>query len=394
MKKNIVRNVCCIILCLALFPNTSQATNESLELSVDSHAAILLDSQSGQILYEKNSQEKLPPASITKIATAIYAIEKGRLDDSVTVSENARNVDGTRVYLEIGEEVPLKKLIQGLLLNSGNDAGVAIAEHLSGSVSSFAKELNSYLKEEIGVKNTNFMNPHGLYHPNHLTTAEDMAQITSYAMQNEVFREIFNTIELKWTGEGWDTTIINHHVMVRDQSYEGISGGKNGFVDESGFTLVTAANREKLSLVAVTLNTDTSSQAYKDATTLFDYGFNNFENETLPSNEKFTTEDDKVFVTTEELSYVKHIGETVTKEILPTGELVVKGEDNRIITSYLLEEVKNKEKEKQLKNEMVSPKIENEAADVGKSHLGYIVPISLLMSFVVSIFFYIQVRKV
>ncbi|HZH60768.1 MAG TPA: D-alanyl-D-alanine carboxypeptidase, partial [Metabacillus sp.] len=103
---------------------------ENKDLKLFSKAAVLVDAVSGQILYEKNSKEKLPPASITKIATAIFAIEKGNINDLVTVSENARNVEGTRVYLEIGEQVPLKKLIQGLVINSGNDAGVAIAEHL------------------------------------------------------------------------------------------------------------------------------------------------------------------------------------------------------------------------------------------------------------------------
>jgi D-alanyl-D-alanine carboxypeptidase len=263
------------------------ATSENNELQLNSEAVILIDAQSGQVLYEKNSDEKLPPASITKIATAIYAIEKGNLNDIVSISENATKADGTLVYLEAGEQVPLKKLIQGLLINSGNDAGVAIAEHLSGTVEQFVIDFNQYLQEEIGVEDTHFTNPHGLYNPEHLTTAEDMAKITQYAIQNELFREIFNTQELKWDGETWDTTLINHHLMVRDQSYEGITGGKNGFVTEAGFTLVTSAEREKLSLIAITLNSKTDEQSYQDTTALFNYGFLHFETEKIESNEQF-----------------------------------------------------------------------------------------------------------
>lgn len=395
MMKKILICVFSAILVLGLFPFSSQANKENIEDMVESHSAILLDAETGQILYEKNSKEKLPPASITKIATAIYAIEKGNLDDIVTVSENARNADGTRVYLEVGEKVSLKKLIQGLLLNSGNDAGVAIAEHMSGSVSSFAEDFNEYLAKEVGVEHTHFMNPHGLFDPEHVTTAEDMAKITAYAMQNETFREIFNTIELKWSGEGWGTTIINHHIMVRDQSYEGITGGKNGFVDESGFTLVTTASRGDLSLIAVTLNAKSSNLAYNDAVALFDYGFNHYETDSIQSNKKFTSSDQTVFITTEKLSYVKKIGETVTKDILSTGELVVKGQENQIIQSFKLEKVKSKEENKQMKSEIVSsPEINEENTNVGKNHLTYIVPFSIVIASIISIFFYFQVRRV
>ncbi|GAB3797637.1 hypothetical protein GCM10028868_19200 [Virgibacillus kimchii] len=148
---------------------------------------------------------------MTKIATAIFAIENGDLDDLVTVSSYARNTEGSSVYLEEGETVPLKKLIQGLMINSGNDAGVAIAEHMSGSVEQFSSDLNEYLQENVGVQHTNFENPHGLFDPNHVTTAEDLANITLYAMGNELFREINNTKELNWEGESWDTTLYNHH---------------------------------------------------------------------------------------------------------------------------------------------------------------------------------------
>lgn len=393
MNQYIFKITSIITLCLFLFPNMISATSENNELQLNSEAVILIDAQSGQVLYEKNSDEKLPPASITKIATAIYAIEKGNLNDIVSISENATKADGTLVYLEAGEQVPLKKLIQGLLINSGNDAGVAIAEHLSGTVEQFVIDFNQYLQEEIGVEDTHFTNPHGLYNPEHLTTAEDMAKITQYAIQNELFREIFDTQELKWDGETWDTTLINHHLMVRDQSYEGITGGKNGFVTEAGFTLVTSAEREKLSLIAVTLNSKTDEQSYQDTTALFNYGFQHFETEKIESNEQFVDASKNKYETDEEIVYVKKIGETVEKDILPTGELLIKGEDDRTIKQEMLEELKSNDKNEQLKSKIVEPPVSEEQIDAEK-HLHILVPFAIFISFCISGIFYLQIRKI
>lgn len=389
MLKKQVSSAIIIVLCLFLFPTIISAnTNEQLELY--SEAAILIDAQSGQVLYEKNSQEKLPPASITKIATAIYAIENGNLDDIVTVSENARNAEGTKVYLEAGEQVPLLKLVQGLLINSGNDAGVAIAEHLSGSVDEFVVDFNRYLEEVIGVENTHFTNPHGLYDPDHVTTAEDMAKITQYAMKNETFREIFSTKELPWDGETWDTTLINHHVMVRDGSYEGVTGGKNGFVTEAGFTLVTTANQENISLIAVTMKTMYDNQVYEDTTKLFNYGFQHYETDTIDMNSQFVDSEDNQYKTAENIYYTKKIGEMVEEDVTTSGKLVIKGEDGRKLVEKKLELVTNKEKEKQqIKNETIYPTDDNR-----DQHLRIIIPISLIISFLIAAFFFKQTRKI
>lgn len=395
MRKRMIKLLMVATLCLFLFPNMISANSDNIELQLNSEAVVLIDANSGQVLYEKNSQEKLPPASITKIATAIYAIEKGNLNDLVTVSENARNVEGTRVYLEVEEQVSLEKLIQGLLINSGNDAGVAIAEHLSGSVDSFVLDFNQYLQDEIGVENTNFTNPHGLYSQEHLTTAEDMAKITQYAMENETFREIFKTKELPWVGETWDTTIINHHLLVRDESYEGITGGKNGFVTESGFTLVTTAERENLSLIAVTLNTQRDEQVYEDTVTLLDYGFQHFETDTIAKNQQFEDELENKYITTDEISFSKKMDETIELEVQSSGTLVIKGEDGRIIKNHELMELKSKEKDERMKAQVVaSPTIEDEI-DGGHldQHLRIIVPIALSVAFLISGIFYLQVRR-
>ncbi|MDI3410890.1 serine hydrolase [Bacillus sonorensis] len=153
------------------------------------------------------------PASITKIATAIYAIEKGHLKDDVKVSKKAAETEGTSVYLEKGETVPLKRLLQGLLMNSGNDAGTAIAEHLSGSVEQFADDLNAFVAKRVGATDTHFTNPHGLFDKNHYTTAADMAKITAYAVKNKTFRSLFQK-KAAWHGQTWDTTLKNHHRML------------------------------------------------------------------------------------------------------------------------------------------------------------------------------------
>ncbi|PMC40557.1 D-alanyl-D-alanine carboxypeptidase [Bacillus sp. UMB0899] len=398
MKKFYLKYVLiAFVICSSILPKTIEAeTTANLgneDLHLNSEAVILVDAESGQILYEKNSKEKLPPASITKIATAIYAIEKGNINDLVTVSENARNVDGTRVYLEAGEKVPLKKLIQGLIINSGNDAGVAIAEHLSGSVEQFSEDFNEFLQQEVGVQNTHFSNPHGLYETEHLTTAEDMAKITLYAIQNQTFRDIFQTSELKWDGETWDTTLINHHEMVRDKEYEGISGGKNGFVQEAGFTLVTTAEREKISLIAVTLNSMYSEQSYEDTTALFNYGFEHFETDQVLKNEKYTDGFEHSYLVTEDTSFTKRQGETIEKEVSPSGELIVKGEDHRIITEVELDQVENKEKNEQMKSEIVTNEdVLNQKRE--DHHLSFIVPIAVVTGLFVSLLFYFQIRKV
>lgn len=304
---------------------------------ITSEAAILIDGKTGRTLYEKKPDKKMNPASLTKIATAIYAIENGNLDDLVTVSHNAREVVGTRVYLEEGEKITLKRLIQGLLINSGNDAGVAIAEHLDGSVEGFATSLNRYLKD-LGIQNTNFVNPHGLYHPEHQTTARDLALITKYAMKNRDFREIFGTKELKWNGESWDTTIYTHHKLMRQQPYDGITGGKTGYVVESGITLVTTATRGELSLIAVTLNAPSEDIAYHDTVDLLDYGFNNFNVESISEGQLFGINNEE-YINNDILFYTISKNEKIHQQITNDGLLELKNDFQDVIATFQLERI-------------------------------------------------------
>ncbi|MDC3414802.1 D-alanyl-D-alanine carboxypeptidase [Aquibacillus sp. 3ASR75-11] len=337
MKQTIVTFI--MVLLIAGFSLRVNAEADSVTPpTVSSEAAVVMDELTGTILYEKNANAKMYPASLTKIATAIYAIEKGNLDDVVTVSEKARDVEGTRVYLEEGEQVTLKKLIQGLLINSGNDAAIAIAEYMSGSVENFASDLNKYMEKEIGVTNTNFENPHGLFDPNHVTTAKDLATITRYARKNQVFREIFGTKELKWNGESWDTTLYAHNKLMREYAYEGVTGGKTGYVDQSGFTLATTAKRENLSVIVITLNSNIQSVAYNDSRNLLDYSFANYQTSTIPKGTTFDIDDQK-YKTEKDLSFTTSINEQWSENVKKDGTLDIVNQDGETITSFSLKKL-------------------------------------------------------
>nr|WP_275980375.1 D-alanyl-D-alanine carboxypeptidase family protein [Halalkalibacter alkaliphilus] len=303
-------------------------------MSLYSETAILMDAETGEILFHQEMNQKMYPASITKIVTAMVAIEEGNLDDTVTVSEEAVNVIGTRVYLLEDEQVSLLKLVQGLLINSGNDAGTAIAEHMSGSEELFSRKMNRFIEEKIGVQDTNFTNPHGLYDEEHTTTAYDMAKITQYAMQNETFREIVGTKEMEWVGEGWETVIYNHNRLL--WHYDGATGVKNGFVRKSGYTLVTTAKRNGMELIAVTLNAPSSDHAYNDMITLFDYGFEHFQTNVLFSNKIFTSELGDRFELEEDVYFLSNRNEEISVDVNALGRLWVRGEGDRIIKTTLL----------------------------------------------------------
>lgn len=356
------------------------------ELLIQSEAVIVIDQKSGDVLYEKGAERSMYPASITKIATAIFAIENGDLQDLVTVSKRARNADGTRVYLEEGEVVTLEKLIKGMMINSGNDAAIAIAEHVSGSVEQFADELNEYLKTQIGVHNTHFVNPSGLFHEDHQTTASDMAKITQYAMKNEVFRDIFGTKQLLWDGQSWDTTIINHHKLLIDSSFPEVTGGKTGYVDESGNTLVTTAENELISVIIVTLKAKSSKIAYNDTVSLIHYSFNHFETSEIKSGITYENEEKKKFELTEGVYFTKKKEEEITEKVNEQGELLIYGEGERLIKKVLLhplvEELAEKKEQQPVQTSGLA----------GQFHVVMI--ISLFAAFLVTSFFFREVRKI
>ncbi|QHS21565.1 D-alanyl-D-alanine carboxypeptidase [Virgibacillus sp. MSP4-1] len=319
---------------------------------ISSQSAVMIDADNGSILYEKNSTIPMYPASLTKIATAIYAIENGDLDNKVTVSENAVDIEGTTVFLEAGEQLTLRKLIQGLLINSGNDAGIAIAEHLSGSVNQFAEDLNNYLKNKIGVEQTHFENPHGLFHPDHTTTAKDLAMITKYALKNREFRDIFGTVEMEWHGKSWDTTLISHHKMLKGEiPFAGVAGGKTGYVDQSGHTLATLAKREHLNLIVITMQSPYKREAYQDTASLLNYGFDHFETTTIKGLSKKDLSkvdfNNKEFIIPENLTYT-HLKnqDKVTKKMTKEGKLELYNQNGERINSYQLVEAGSDQEDK------------------------------------------------
>ncbi|MGI6587405.1 MAG: D-alanyl-D-alanine carboxypeptidase family protein [Peptococcia bacterium] len=235
--------------------------------------AVLIDAQSGQVLFAKNKDEKLPPASITKILTAIIALESGKLDKMVAVGANPPLLEGTRVYLEEGEKVSLHNLVLASLVYSANDAALAIAEYLGGTEEKFTEMMNKKARE-LGAVNSNFVNAHGLTAKGHYTTAYDMAMITRYAMNNSTFREVVNTKVVDWQGKAWQTKLINKNELL--WSYEGANGVKTGYTTEAKCTIVASAVRQGQSYITVVLGSQ-GKETWADAQKLLDFGFKNYQ---------------------------------------------------------------------------------------------------------------------
>ncbi|MBE3573376.1 MAG: D-alanyl-D-alanine carboxypeptidase [Moorella humiferrea] len=273
---NKVRKATFLLIVFFLFfitPIKVWAENEETPPQITAAAAVLMDMATGKVLWEKNPDERKAPASTTKILTALIALEKGRLDDVITVGPNPPRVDGTRVYLVEGEQVTLENLLYAMLLNSGNDAALAIAEHYGGSQEGFARLMNEKAAS-LGAVNSHFVTPNGLPNPNHYTTARDLAIIARAAMQNETFRRIVATKTRPWHGQEWETTLINQNKLL--WNYEGADGVKNGYTSEAHFTLVGSATRDGQSYLAVVLDEPSSRTAEADVAALLDYAFKEF----------------------------------------------------------------------------------------------------------------------
>ncbi|SEN26675.1 D-alanyl-D-alanine carboxypeptidase family protein [Lihuaxuella thermophila] len=243
------------------------------DLAPGAKAAILMDAASGRVLYEKNADQKMLIASLTKIMTAIIAIENGKMDDVVTVGPKAVGVEGSSIYLKLGEKVPLGTLLYGLMLRSGNDAAMAIAEHIGGSMEGFVYMMNEKAAY-LGLRNTHFANPHGLDAKDHYSTARDLATLTAYALKNPIFREIVKTDvkTVPWPGEQWHRKFYNKNKMLR--FYKWADGVKTGFTKGARRTLVSSATKNGAQLITVTLN---DGDDWKDSMAMFEYGFQHFD---------------------------------------------------------------------------------------------------------------------
>ncbi|CCJ34405.1 D-alanyl-D-alanine carboxypeptidase family protein [Caloramator australicus] len=243
----------------------------SKELNLNCVAATILDQESGRILYSKNGNKILPMASTTKIMTAIVAIERGNIKDVVTVSTKAASVPGSSAGLRAGDKVTLEELLYGLMLKSGNDAAVAIAEHIAGNVQNFVKLMNDKALE-IGALNTSFITPHGLDAEDHFTTANDLAKITAYAMKNDLFAKIVATKEISSGITGpfkYSYNNINKFLFRVDNS----DGVKTGYTGNAGKCLVASVRHKFGRYICVVLN---SADRWKDAEKLVQYASKNY----------------------------------------------------------------------------------------------------------------------
>ncbi|NLG38075.1 MAG: D-alanyl-D-alanine carboxypeptidase, partial [Clostridiales bacterium] len=251
----------------------SPAAGASTSVATSAQGAILIEAETGRVLWSHNEDRKLPMASTTKIITAITALEHADPSQVVRADPAAVGVEGSSIYLAAGEELTLEQLLYGLMLSSGNDAAVAIAIHVAGSVADFAVLMNE-TAARAGATNTHLMNPHGLHHPDHYTTAEDLARITAYAMRNEIFARIVSTrtATIPKAGESWNRTLNNKNKIL--WQYSGGNGVKTGFTRAAGRCLVAAARRDGMQLITVVLN---CGPMFEDSMALLDYGFEHYE---------------------------------------------------------------------------------------------------------------------
>ncbi len=254
---------------LLCFYQTAFAAALDIGPQITAKSAIVIDAATGKVLYEKDADSQRYPASTTKIMTLIVALERGNLDDIVTVSKNASQTEGSTLWLEPGEKMKLSDLLYGMMLISGNDATVAVAEHIAGSVDAFARLMTEKAKE-IGAKDTSFVNSSGLPDPMHYTTAHDMARITAYGYKNPMFRQIVSTKEkqLPWADKGYNRQLDNENRML--WLYDGGNGVKTGYTDAAGRCLVSGAERGGIQLISVVLD---STYMWNDSIALLNYGF-------------------------------------------------------------------------------------------------------------------------
>jgi len=243
---------------------------------VTARSAVVMEARTGRVLYERSMDNRQFPASTTKIMTLIIALEKGNLDDVVKVGPHAAGTEGSTLWLEEGDEITLRELLYGMMLHSGNDATVAVAEHIAGSVDAFAR-LMTDKAHEIGAKDTNFVNANGLPDDAHYTTAHDLALIASYGYTLPEFEEIVSTKEITFPWVKDETHLLrNENQML--WLYEGGNGVKTGYTDAAGRCLVSAAKRDGIQLVAVVLD---SNWMWNDSILLLDYGFSKIDRTTV-----------------------------------------------------------------------------------------------------------------
>ncbi len=277
MKKTLL-----FLLSVFLFTNIMYAEDDILNLK--SESAIILEESTNKILYEKNANTPMAPASMTKIMTMLLieeALETGKikLDDEVTISENAANMGGSQIYLEAGSKATVKELLTSIGIGSANDSAVAMAEKVGGTVDNFVNMMNEKAKE-LGALNTTFKNPHGLDEEGHLTTAKDMAIIASALVKYEDILNITSTYETTITHQNSKSIwLVNTNSLIR--FYSGLDGLKTGFTDNALYCLTGTMKRNDMRIITVVMKAQTKEDRNTDTINMMEYAFSNFSKNTI-----------------------------------------------------------------------------------------------------------------
>lgn len=283
-----MNKLCYFVLTFILCLNMSIAANaDENKPQVNALSAVLIDGESGRVLWGKDCEKPMAMASTTKIMTAIIALENSNLNEIVTVSQNAVLAPPVKMHLVKGEELTLEQLLYALLMQSSNDAAVAIAEHVGGSVENFATMMNNKAKE-IGCSDTEFVTPNGLDKGNHHSTAKDMALIGAYAIKNKEFIRISNTKSIAFSSNKKSYSITNKNQLL--STYNGAIGVKTGFTGKAGHCFVGAAKRGDITLVSVVLASGWGSSGkakkWSDTVKILNYGFDNYKKYSIMGEDK------------------------------------------------------------------------------------------------------------
>ena len=283
-----MKKLCCLVLTIFIFSFGINVKAEDLNLAQNAKSAILMEASTGEIIFEKNSHEKLHPASMTKMMSMLLIlenIEKGVInwDDIVTVSSNASSMGGSQILLETNEQMSVSDLFKGIAVASGNDAVVAMAEKIAGTEEEFVNMMNKR-GVELGLTDTNFKNCHGLDDANHYSSASDMAKIAMELVKHEKLFE-YTSIYEDYLREGTDRKfwLVNTNKLVR--FYSGADGLKTGYTGEAGFCLTATAKRNGMRIIAVVMGEPDSKTRTSDVSSMLDYAFAQYETETFLSTE-------------------------------------------------------------------------------------------------------------
>ena len=279
--------------------------------SVSARSAALYEPETQKFLFTKDPNRRLAMASTTKIMTALLALEMLSPDEMITIDERAVGIEGSSIYLKPGEIINALDLIYALLLQSANDAAAALAYRIAGGIEAFARLMNERA-EKLGLTDTNFTNPHGLDSPDHYTTAHDLAIITAEALKNEKFKTISATYKKEVTTSECTRILVNHNKLLK--SYDGCIGVKTGYTKKSGRSLVSAAERDGLTFISVTID---APDDWRDHTRMLDYGYSLLKAEILASKGQFFY---KIPVINGTLEYVNVSNNDETKRIVSTEE--------------------------------------------------------------------------